>query len=403
MSVRAIEAEVSIKSGVQAECTIGREVIVEVHDDDMTLDSLTVTANGTYQPTGGVDGYDRVTVNVPERIPVTESLSVTANGQYEPSGGADGFSDVTVQVPERVPDIEGLSVTANGTYTAEGDGYNPVTVSVPERIPVTESLSVTENGTYEPDSGVDGYDHVTVAVPERQPDIESLTATSNGTYTSGKDGYNPVVVAVPPSVPDIEPLTVTEDGTYTASGDGYNPVTVNTGVESLRQEIASAETASGCSPLTDCITALTRYANEVTGQEDETLSDAVTRLVAGYGGGSSLPSIISKIDGGSFTHTSDKATSSYSISHNLGTVPTGVVIWATSIVKESYANRTVNMLQMTDNVYTLLQVNTNGVDRFVSGALASGDLGASSFKLTLSSNFYKSGVTYKWLAWACKG
>lgn len=30
MSVRAIEAEVSIKSGVQAECTIGRKVIV--HD-----------------------------------------------------------------------------------------------------------------------------------------------------------------------------------------------------------------------------------------------------------------------------------------------------------------------------------------------------------------------------------
>ena len=162
MSVRAIEAEVSIKSGIEAECTIGREVVVEIHDD-VNLETLTATENGSYRPESGVDGWDRVTVEVPERVPVTEPLSVTANGSYEPAEGVDGFSDVTV--------------------------------SVPERIPVTESLSVTENGTYEPTEGIDGYDSVTVAVP--------------------------------PTVPDIEPLTVTENGIYTASGDGFNPVTVN--------------------------------------------------------------------------------------------------------------------------------------------------------------------------------
>ena len=194
MSVRSIEAEVSIKSGVQAECAIGREVIVEVHDD-VNLESLTVTANGQYEPSDGVDGFSDVFVSVPERVPVTESLSVTENGTYEPTEGIDG--------------------------------YNRVSVSVPERIPVTESLTATSNGVYEPDSGVDGYNQVTVNVPERQPDIESLTVIANGTYESTKDGYNPVVVAVPERVPDIEPLTVTENGTYTASGDGYNPVTVN--------------------------------------------------------------------------------------------------------------------------------------------------------------------------------
>lgn len=95
MNVHSIEAEVSIKSGVQAECTIGREVIVEVHDE----------------------------VNL-------ESLKVTANGSYEPSEGVDGFSDVSVNVPSAILDIEPLTVTENGIYTAEGDGFNPVTVNI---------------------------------------------------------------------------------------------------------------------------------------------------------------------------------------------------------------------------------------------------------------------------------
>lgn len=38
-------------------------------------------------------------------------------------------------------------------------------------------------------------------------------------------------------------------------------------------------------PLTDAINALTRYANEVTGQYDTNLSDAVRALCDGYGGG----------------------------------------------------------------------------------------------------------------------
>lgn len=158
MSVRAVEAEVSIKSGVSAECTIGREVIVEVHDD-VTLDSLTVTQNGSYTPTEGVDGFSDVTVNVPERIPVTESLSVTENGTYEPSEGIDGYDRVVVGVPPTIPDIEPLMVTANGTYTASGDGFNPVTVNVeaPKDPNVYEGEFIgTETGVLTIDTGYEG-------------------------------------------------------------------------------------------------------------------------------------------------------------------------------------------------------------------------------------------------------
>lgn len=55
-------------------------------------------------------------------------------------------------------------------------------------------------------------------------------------------------------------------------------------------------------PLTDAINALTRYANEVTGQSDTTLSDAVRTLCDGYGGGGGTDiSFVNLLDGTSLT------------------------------------------------------------------------------------------------------
>ena len=76
MNARSIEAEVSIKSGVQAECTIGREVIIEVHDE-VNLESLEVTANGHYEPESGVDGFSSVDVDVPAPTYDTETWIFT--------------------------------------------------------------------------------------------------------------------------------------------------------------------------------------------------------------------------------------------------------------------------------------------------------------------------------------
>ena len=145
MSVRAIEAEVSIKSGVSADVTIGREVIRTVYVDPV-LESLSVTENGVYEPAEGVDGYSDVNVSVPERIPATESLSVTENGTYEPTEGIDGYDRVVVDVPSIIPDIEPLTVTENGVYTAEGDGFNPVTVNVPIGIKASGNFTPVSPG-----------------------------------------------------------------------------------------------------------------------------------------------------------------------------------------------------------------------------------------------------------------
>lgn len=115
IEVRSIECEVSIEqSKVECEVSVGRAVKVPV-------------------------------------APTLESLSVTENGTYQPGEGADGFSDVSVNVPERQPVIESLTVTENGTYEASGDGYNPVTVNVP--IPVGFKAS----GNFMPETTSTGY------------------------------------------------------------------------------------------------------------------------------------------------------------------------------------------------------------------------------------------------------
>ena len=113
MSVRSIEAEVSIKSGVQAECTIGREVIRTVYDEPV-LESLSVTENGLYEPSEGIDGYSDVTVNVPGKIPVLEQLRAIANGEYYPAEGVDGFDEVLVDVPTSG---NGDRIKATGSFT----------------------------------------------------------------------------------------------------------------------------------------------------------------------------------------------------------------------------------------------------------------------------------------------
>lgn len=138
---------------------------------------------------------------------IIESLSITENGVYTASSGVDGYSPITVDVPQNEPNIQNLAISANGTYTAPADidGYNPITVNVPQEEPSIQSLSITANGTYTAPTGTDGYSPVVVDV---QPDLENITITANGTYShAGKDGYDQVVVNVPGGGTDITDIT----------------------------------------------------------------------------------------------------------------------------------------------------------------------------------------------------
>ena len=187
---------------------------LELLAGEPVLENLSVSSNGVYQPQAGVDGFDKVTVNVPIPEPELETLNVTQNGTYTPGSGVDGFDEVNVNVPSDEPVLDSIEINENGHYTppAGTDGYDDITVYVPY---VSQGKTIIENGTYTPPSGVDGFDQVIVDVPNT---VQGLNVTENGTYTapvgSGVVGYSPVTVNVTPPPPVTSILNVTHNGTF---------------------------------------------------------------------------------------------------------------------------------------------------------------------------------------------
>lgn len=99
---------------------------------ELVGDTLTVTQNGTYAPSGVYNGFTSVEVTTP--IPVLITKTITSNTTSVASTeGADGYSTVTVDVPS--PVLITKTITSNNTYAASSDnadGYSSVTVNVPD-------------------------------------------------------------------------------------------------------------------------------------------------------------------------------------------------------------------------------------------------------------------------------
>ena len=81
---------------------------VSVHPS--TSLSETYTSNGAYNISGEFNG-GLITVEVPSPQFITETLSVSSNGTYIPSVGVDGFSEVVVDVPQSVTGFTEKEIT----------------------------------------------------------------------------------------------------------------------------------------------------------------------------------------------------------------------------------------------------------------------------------------------------
>ena len=218
--------------------------------------------------------------------------------------------------------------------------------------------------------------------------------------------------------PVINSLSVTANGTYTApSGvDGYSPINVN---------VPQGITPTGNINITDTnVTDVTNYATAQVVDADlvaENIKKDINILgIVGTfeGGGGSLPTSITKIDGGSFTVASDTQSDRYSISHNLGEIPKGAYVWSDSMFDFSQptnyalafalAHFTPFDFNSTSRYYGFVQCCGRGSSGAISlsSNQATTEAQQANFATTLDFHIRKSGfyfkadVTYKWLAWA---
>ena len=89
------------------------------------IEALDITANGVYNAPEGVDGYNPITVAVPERVPVVESKEITANGTYTPAQGVDGFNSVVVNVPQDgSPPEEAFVISGDCNYRFQNNNWS---------------------------------------------------------------------------------------------------------------------------------------------------------------------------------------------------------------------------------------------------------------------------------------
>jgi hypothetical protein len=135
--------------------------------------------------------------------------------------------------------------------------------------------------------------------------------------------------------------------------------------------------------------------------------------------GASLPSVISKIDGGSFTLASDTAGNNHWISHNLGVLPKCIIIWtedsdlrtSTSAVAQRYLLcSTLSLMDWVTGTTSNAMIpnhlfrNTNGATSNTGSPITQAAVG-NYIQTTRSNNalgaaYYKAGVEYKWVAYA---
>lgn len=228
--------------------------------------------------------------------------------------------------------------------------------------------------------------------------IASASAQTTKTIkTAGKYCEADIIVENTPDggITPSGSVTLTEEDTYDVTDKAQAIVDFS----ATRANLAEAVTAKGVDTL------------------PTSSFDTIATNIGLISGGGSLPTSISKIEGGSFTLASDTQGTMYDISHSLGVAPKQIVVWTD---EESLRNSTEEQAQRylisaqlicrefisgTTNysVQPLFQYrNTTGTSSTTGSWLTSAQaqiyISAVRFNITVGSVYYKAGVEYKWVA-----
>ena len=157
--------------------TFAEAAMIMMSGGSGVIQSLSVTQNGSYEAPEGVNGYNPVLVNVPDR--------------YD-EGYSDGGEAVKAKIGEKY-------ITQNGTYYAASDGlegFDPVVVNNPY-----ETLYRLEHGGGEDiDTGIPDAEGNNIIVNGKEVTEEEFDDLINAAFLGGggpveavaSDGYNVV-------------------------------------------------------------------------------------------------------------------------------------------------------------------------------------------------------------------
>lgn len=293
---------------------------VEVPSEEPNIQSLNVTANGTYTAPSGVDGYSPVTVNVPTESDIelqqkTVTPSETAQ-TITPDSGYDGLASVSVGAISKTYVGSGVTKKSAQTYTP---GTSNQTIASGQYLNGTQTIQgdsdlVAGNiksgvsifgvtGTYEGTGGIDTSDATATAT-----DIASgKTAYVNGEKITGS------VVAYDSQVgwPDITPslngsqvkLAIAPGVPYLFRNGYFLSSPLSNFGTATAADVAKGKTFTSSSGL------------KVTGTHECSSGDS--------GGG--LPSGVSALASGTYTPTENK-TARVDVAHGLGVTPNFLVV-----------------------------------------------------------------------------
>lgn len=245
----------------------------------------TITANGTYTPDSGYNGFTSVTVNV--NTVKNQDKTITANGTYTPDAGYTGFGKVTVNINTVnntnltvTPKTTSQSFTPASPYTGYGNvTVNAVTSAIDSNITaaniksgvkilgvtgtlqaakvqasktLTVGSSTATVTTITPDSGYDGIASVKVDLTWIENQLKALNAGDADT-TATLQTKTVTITA------DTATMDVTPDAGY----DGLSKVTIN--MSAIIQKINELKGAMVNSDLDDVLDgSATAFASDAT-------------------------------------------------------------------------------------------------------------------------------------------
>lgn len=218
-TANAIRAKTGGTGKIPWDSVTGFKTAVEAIQTDVesaVVNPLSVTANGTYTVPDGVDGYNPVTVNVPEKTIALQEKSVTPTQSVQSvtaDNGYDGLKKVTVDaIPSVYQDTSSVTATAADVLTGKVIVLADGTVkagTMADNGAVNKSLDATTVSYTIPAGRHSGTGKVTITLEEKT--VTPTKSTQTVTPTAGKVLSKVTVAPIP-----AEYITTT-DATATAA------------------------------------------------------------------------------------------------------------------------------------------------------------------------------------------